>query len=163
MKPGSLVVVPFAKSTTRSSEAEILRAKGWGMVSALLSVTAWWHALSTQETFPHALSPCEFASPKGVWLYCQHTPLRLWRVARKRMSSISFSVSHSLPFLKVMIWFLPETLTLGLERSTISGMARSDLVNWVKWTKMVNDLLNSAPTTTLHLLTLSLLAPSTPQ
>jgi len=56
-------------------------------------------------------------------LHCQHTPLRLWRVARKRMSSISFSVSHSLPFPKAMIWFLPETLTLWLEWNTISGIA----------------------------------------
>ena len=39
-KPGSLVVDPFAQSTTPSSGADILKAKGRGMVLALLSVTA---------------------------------------------------------------------------------------------------------------------------
>jgi len=44
VKPGSLVMDPFVKSTTPSSGADILRAKGWGMVSALMSVTALWRA-----------------------------------------------------------------------------------------------------------------------
>jgi len=74
------------------------------MVLALLSVTAISHALSTTETSLHAfdkksINPCEFASHKGVSPYFQRAPLiHLWRVARKRMSSISLSVSHSLPF-----------------------------------------------------------------
>ena len=47
-------------------------------------------------------------------------------------------MNHSLPFPKAMIWFLLETLTLGLEWNTINGKARSDFTAWVKWTKMVS-------------------------
>ena len=54
-------------------------------------------------------------------------------------------------------------LTLGLDRNTISRLARTALIAWVKCMKMVIDFLNSAPTTTLHLLAPSFLAPSTPK